>query len=182
MNDLEDELDELIHPPHHRAEIVFAVVSFVIAGVLALQWNGQITWVEGQPWSRQPGLWPTIAIGGMLIFGVFELAACIWRNMRNGGGDVLSEVGLWLKAGEYAVWFLLYVMITPKLGYLPATLLFTTALAWRLGYRGKALLLAPLLGLLIVVIFKAFLAVRIPGGDLYDLFPLAIRNFFVVYL
>ena len=42
--------------------------------------------------------------------------------------------------------------------------------------------MAPLLAVCIVVAFKAFLAVRIPGGAVYDIFPQAIRNFLVIYL
>ena len=46
----------------------------------------------------------------------------------------------------------------------------------------RALALAPLVAIAIVVVFKAFLAVRIPGGAVYDIFPQALRNFLVVYL
>lgn len=182
MSEIDDELKELMQPSHHRAEIVFAVVSFLVAGFLATQWSTQTTWVEGQAWGRQPGLWPLIAIGGMLVFGIGELVACILRNMRHGGGDVLDELGLWLKAAEYALWFMAYVLITPYLGYLPATLIFTTVLAVRLGYRGFMLWLAPLTGLGIVVVFKTLLSVRIPGGAIYEYLPGALRNLFIVYL
>jgi hypothetical protein len=176
------DLDDLVHPPHHRAEIVFAVVSFLVAVFLATQWSGQTVWAEGRPWSRQPGLWPLVAIVGMLVFGIGELIATVIRNKRNGGGDVLAEVGLWLRSAEYVVWFMAYVMITPWVGYLPTTMIFATVLAFRLGYRGRALALAPAVGVGIVLVFKTFLQVRIPGGALYDVFPPAIRNFLVVYL
>ena len=177
-----DDLSDLTHPPHHRAEIVFAVTAFAIALFLATQWSTQTTWVAGQPLGRQPGLWPAIAIVGMIVFGAGELVACLWRNIRRGGGNVLAEVGLWLSAVEYVAWFMAYVLLTPWIGYLPATVLFMTALALRLGYRGRAVTLAPLLALAIVVLFKALLSVRVPGGAVYDLFPQAIRNFLVIYL
>ena len=182
MSDTPPDLSELTHPPHHRAEVVFAVASFLVAVVLAALWSSQTAWIEGQDWSRQPGLWPLIAVAGMLVFGAGELIACLIRNARNGGGDVGAELGLWLKALEYAGWFLVYVTLTPWIGYLPATMLFTTLLALRLGYRGRALALAPLLSLGIVLMFKAGLSVRIPGGAVYDLFPQALRNFLVLYL
>ncbi|MCB1389652.1 MAG: tripartite tricarboxylate transporter TctB family protein [Rhodobacteraceae bacterium] len=182
MSDETHDLSELTHPPHHRAEIVFAVTSFLVAVFLALMWSSETTWIDGQAWSRQPGLWPMIAVVGMLVFGIGELGACLLRNLRRGGGDVMAELGLWLKAAEYVAWFMLYVLATPWLGYLPATMVFTTLLAFRLGYRGRILALSPLLGLAIVVVFKSFLAVRIPGGALYDLLPHALRNFLVIYL
>ena len=181
MSDDPNDLSDLTHPPHHRAEIVFAVVSFAIAGFLATQWSSQTTWIDGQAISRQPGLWSLIAIVGMLLFGAGELVACIRRNMRNGGGDVKAELGLWLRSAEYVAWFMAYVWMTPITGYLPTTVVFMTALAWRLGYRGKVLLRTPVLALLIVVLFKGFLSVRIPGGAIYDIFPHALRNFLVIY-
>jgi hypothetical protein len=176
------DLDALVHPPHHRAEIVFAVVSFLVAVFLASQWSSQTEWAARQPWSRQPGLWPLIAIAGMLVFGIGELIATLLRNARNGGGDVVAEVGLWIRSAEYVLWFMAYVLAVPYGGYLPTTMIFTTALAWRLGYRGRALALAPLVALGIVLVFKSFLQVRIPGGAVYDIFPQAIRNFLVIYL
>lgn len=181
MSDTHD-LSELIKPPHHRAEVVFAITSFLFAVVLATQWSTQTTWAAGQPWSRQPGLWPLIAITGMLVFGAGELVACILRNLRRGGGDALAEVLHWVAAAEYLLWYMAYVLATPWIGYLPATVLFATLLALRLGYRGALLLWAPLSGALIVLLFKGLLQVRIPGGALYELFPRAIRNALVLYL
>jgi len=173
---------DLIRPRHHRAEIVFALTAFAIALFLATQWSTQTAWFEGQRPGRQPGLWPLIAIGGMLLFGAAELTACILRNRRAGGGSATAEVAHWARSAEFLAWFLGYVLLVPWTGYLPATLLFCTALAFRLGYRGAMLALAPVMGALVVVIFKGFLSVRIPGGALYELFPPAIRNFLVLYL
>lgn len=175
-------LANLIRPRHHRAEIVFALASFAIALFLASQWPSQTTWFEGQRAGRQPGLWPLIAITGMLAFGTAELIACMVRNRRTGGAGALEEVAIWARTAEFLGWFLAYVLIVPWFGYLPATVLFCTALAFRLGYRGAMLWLAPLMGAVVVVLFKGFLSVRIPGGALYELFPRAVRNFLVLYL
>jgi len=180
MSDTHDPT-EMIRPPHHRAEIVFAVAAFLIAVALAAQWSSQTTWAEGRPWSRQPGLWPLIAIAGMLVFGAGELVACLWRNITRGGGSALAEVLHWLAAAEYLLWYMAYVLATPWIGYLPATVIFATLLALRVGYRGALLLWAPVSGALIVLLFKGLLSVRIPGGALYELFPRAIRNFLVIY-
>ena len=182
MSENPQQLSELIRPRHHRAEIVYALVSFAIALLLASQWPSQTAWFEGQPAGRQPGLWPLIAIAGMLIFGAGELLACLWRNRRSNGSKALPEVLHWAKAGEYLIWFLAYVYIVPWTGYLPATLVFCTLLAFRLGYRGRPLWLAPVVGAAIVILFKGILSVRIPGGAFYELFPQVIRNFLVLYL
>ena len=175
-------LSDLIRPRHQRAEIVFAVLSFAIALFLATQWTSQTAWSPGERAGRQPGLWPLIAIVGMLAFGIGELIACIMRNRKSGGGELAPELAMWARTGEYLAWFLAYVLIVPWTGYLPATLIFTLALAFRLGYRGRMLWLAALLAVTVVVLFKGFLSVRIPGGAVYELFPTAIRNFLVLYL
>lgn len=182
MTDSNNQLTRLIRPPHHRAELVYAVASFSVALGLAALWPTQTTWFEGQPAGRQPGLWPLIAIVGMLVFGLGELMASVWRNRYNSTGSAVAEVLHWVRASEYLVWFLLYVFLVPLGGYLPVTLVFCVTLAWRLGYRGRMLYAAALAAVVIVVIFKAFLSVRIPGGDLYEIFPQTIRNFLVLYL
>ncbi|MCC5999244.1 MAG: tripartite tricarboxylate transporter TctB family protein [Pararhodobacter sp.] len=182
--DTDQALADLLRPRHHRAEIVFALASFSVALFLASQWASQTTWFEGQRAGRQPGLWPLIAIVGMLAFGAAELVTCALRNRRAraGGDTALAEVAFWLRTAEFLGWFLAYVLIVPWTGYLPATLIFCTALAFRLGYRGGMLWLAPVMGAAVVVLFKGFLSVRIPGGAVYEVFPRAIRNFLVLYL
>lgn len=180
--DTDQALADLLRPRHHRAEIVFALASFGIALFLASQWASQTTWFEGQRAGRQPGLWPLIAIIGMLVFGTGELITCALRNRRANGSGALAEVAFWLRTAEFLAWFLAYVLIVPITGYLPATLIFCTALAFRLGYRGGMLWLAPVMGAVVVVLFKGFLSVRIPGGAFYEIFPRAIRNFLVLYL
>lgn len=182
MTEKPNKLSHLIRPKHHRAEIVFALVSFAVAILLALQWSDQTAWFDNQPAARQPGLWPLIAIVGMLVFGFGELIACIVRNLRHGEGSAWQETLQWAKAGEFLLWFLAYVWLVPWTGYLLATLLFCTSLAFRLGYRGKALFWAALVGIGIVILFKGVLSVRIPGGAFYELFPQGLRNFLVLYL
>lgn len=177
-----DRLHAALHPPHRPAEIVFAAASFAVALVLALRWGVDTTWIEGQPLRRQPGLWPAVAIGGMLAFGAAELAACLIRARRRGTAGLAAEVAGWLRAFEFLAWFMAYVWIVPLAGYLPGTVLFCVALTARLGYRGGWLWAAAATGAGIVVLFKAILAVRIPGGAAYELFPPAVRNFLVLYL
>lgn len=90
---------------------------------------------------------------------------------------------LWLMSIEYAFWFLGYVVIVPLLGYLFSTIVFFYALSFRAGYRERLLLMvAGILAVVIVVIFKGLLSVKIPGGLLYEAFPDAVRNFMILYL
>ena len=85
------------------------------------------------------------------------------------------------KAIEFAGWFLVYVLVVPTIGYLLATLLFCLLLTWRLGYRSKSrLVAAALTGLAVVLVFKSMLSVKIPGGEIYEFLPAALRNFMIL--
>ena len=126
----------------------------------------------------QPAFWPAIGVIGMTVFAALHLAS----NYRRGrlGAD-LEEAGVWLRSFEYLIWFMIYVFAVPVIGYLPATLTFAVALAFRAGYRNRWMAGAALLtGLGIVLVFKTLLAVKIPGGALYEHFPGALRNFMIV--
>jgi ribose/xylose/arabinose/galactoside ABC-type transport system permease subunit len=71
----------------------------------------------------------------------------------------------------------------PVVGYLPATLVFVPALSWRMGYRTRRMMGASVvMALAIVILFKGFLSVRIPGGAVYEYLPDGLRSFFILYL
>ena len=183
MGGKETDLNTLIEPRHHRAEILFGVLAFATALFLASQIGSQLVWKPGQVLARQPGLWSVIAIVGMLIFGLFELYHA-WRRNASGRGDsIAAEAVDWLRAIEFAGWFMAYVLAVPAIGYLPATLVFCLTLTLRLGYRGTRHILAALLtGLVTVILFKSLLSVKIPGGAVYEILPDALRNFMILYL
>jgi len=93
------------------------------------------------------------------------------------------EVLTWIRSLEFAGWFLAYAAIVPILGYLPATLAFALLLVARAGYRGaRTYLWAGLAALAIVLLFRAFLQVRLPAGAIYDHLPDGIRQVFLTYL
>ena len=94
--------------------------------------------------------------------------------------SVIGEISLWLRGLEFVGWFVIYVLTVRWAGYLPSTLVFCCALAWRLGYRSRRWLGAALLfGLCTVLIFKSALAVKIPGGTLYEVLPDGLRNLMI---
>lgn len=177
------DISELVEARHHRAEIVFGVLSLGFALVLATQIESQTTWVKGLELVRQPGFWPVVAIIGMTVFGIFEFA-CSWRRNKSGRGDSISgEVFHWIKALEYVAWFLAYTLLVPVAGYLPTTMVFSVLLTVRVGYRSKPMLLAALaVGVATVIVFKGFLSVKIPGAAVYEFLPDALRNFMILYL
>jgi hypothetical protein len=91
-------------------------------------------------------------------------------------------VAFWFRALEYVVWFLAYVMMVPRLGYLPSSIIFAIILTLRLGYRSPRMLLsAAVFGISVVLIFKTFLQVKVPGGAVYEYLPTAARSFMLTY-
>ena len=76
-----------------------------------------------------------------------------------------------------------YVLLVPQLGYLPSTILFMILLSFRAGYRSKNMLFtAACVAVFVVVLFKSFLQVKVPGGQAYEMLPDAIRSFMLTYL
>jgi hypothetical protein len=178
----EDEPRAGVAPRHHRAELLFGLAAFGLAAVLLARLGAETTWIEGEPLVRQPGFWPAISLGGMLLFGAAELFGT-WRRNRGRAGQPLGpEVLAWARGGEFALWFMAYVWVVPRIGYLPATLVFCPLLALRLGYRRPwTLLAAALTGLTVVVLFKTLLQVKIPGGAVYEALPAGLRNVMIQY-
>ena len=92
------------------------------------------------------------------------------------------EVGFWLRSLEYAPWFMAYVLAVPHLGYLPSTVIFTVLLAGRVGsHSWKAIGGAAVTGCVIVLAFKTFLQVKVPGGQPYEVLPDGLRAFMLTY-
>lgn len=159
-------------------DLVFAILFLAFSVFLLANIGEQTKWVSGTKIVSQPSFWPAISLGGMTLFGVLHLLGSALSPRINGR---LKEVGFWLRSLEYAVWFLAYVWLVPIIGYLPATLIFMPLMVFRAGYREKHLLLASIIvGFLIVVVFKSFLSVKIPGGMIYEYLPDAIRSFMLI--
>lgn len=167
--------------------ILFAVTFVACSALLLSQLPVETRFTSGKQLFAQPRFWPAASIGGMLLFGSFHFLSC-WRSRRATTASELAshqhstttEVLTWLRAVEYLAWFMVYVLAVPVIGYLPATVLFMLLLTLRQGYRSRAYLLsATLCGACIVLLFKTALAVKIPGGALYEFLPGALRNFLI---
>lgn len=161
-------------------DVVFSALFLLFAVFLLLQIETQITWLNNVRLFAQPGFWSIASVVGMSFFALLYFIGSVLscREHRNFG-----EVAVWIKSFEYALWFLVYVWMVPVAGYLPSTLLFVGLLALRTGYRDRVTFMAAgAAGFAIVVIFKAFLGVKIPGGALYSHLPDAMRGFMNLYL
>lgn len=167
--------------PPHRAELIFALAAFAVGLFLLTQIGSQVTWSSSRSLINQPGFWPVMAIFGMVIFGASEMIVSIRRFRNAAVGDIAEELIDWVKAIEFAGWFLVYVLAVPITGYLLSTLLFCVLLTWRLGYKSTPrLVAAALTGLAVVLVFKSMLSVKIPGGEIYEYLPAALRNFMIL--
>ncbi|OIQ31213.1 MAG: hypothetical protein BM562_09125 [Alphaproteobacteria bacterium MedPE-SWcel] len=164
----------------HRGQLLF-VLTFLTLSVLLMSVIGQQTaWVQKTAVFAQPRFWPAVAVAGMVVLSALHL----WRlPFRRIGRADLREVLKWAQALEYALWFMAYVLLVPLIGYLPVTLVFVPALARRMGYRSRRMrMIAVIFAGATVVLFKAVLAVRIPGAALYEFLPDAWRSFAILYL
>lgn len=163
-----------------RGQLLF-VLSFLTLSVLLLsQITQQTAWVNKTGLFAQPRFWPAVGVGGM----VFCTALHLWRlPFRRIERADLREALRWVAALEYALWFMVYVMLVPLIGYLPMTLIFVPLLAWRMGYRSLHMMaISAGFAVFTVLFFKGVLAVRIPGAVLYDYLPDAWRSFAILYL
>lgn len=161
-------------------DLVFAFGFFLLACLMLVVLPAQAKFLPGKELVGQPGFWPSIGVGMMVLFGGVHLVST-YNAPRLPGR--LREVMVWLRALEFVVWFIAYVLLVPRLGYLPATVLFAVILGVRLGYRSpRALLAAVLFALVVVLVFRAGLSVRLPAGALYQYLPDGLRNFAMIYL
>lgn len=171
-------LQDLFKRYRRPGDLVFAVTAVAFSLIMAISLPYQTTWGSGGLLS-QPAFWPYAAVYTMLGFSVLHLISSLVSTPLAGRW---AEVRLWARSLEYAGWFLAYVMLVPTLGYLPATVIFTVALAWRAGYRTRMpLIWAAVMGVAVVVVFRSLLHVKVPGGALYEYLPGALRSFMLTY-
>jgi hypothetical protein len=161
-----------------RGQLVFAFVFVALSLVLLLMIGDQTRWADGTRTSAQPRFWPGIALGAMVVLGGFHLAKLPWRRVTRYD---TAELRKWAAVLEYALWFMVYVFLVPILGYLPTTLVFVPLLSWRMGYRSRRMMgISVVFAVTVVILFKAFLSVKVPGGAVYEYLPGALRSFFIL--
>lgn len=160
-------------------ELTFALVFLAFAVFLWWHLGTEARWLRRLPWFQQPALWPSLAIYAMLAFGAVNLVQVLLKTPSEREG---RELWAWVRALEFAGWYLAYAYAVPVLGYLPATVLAMVALVWRLGLRSRAFMAAAVgFALGVVLLFKSGLRVGIPGGQLYALFPPEVQLFLSVW-
>ena len=173
-------LQDMFHRYRRPGDIVFAVLFFAFTLFLLTQIGSETKVVKRTKWFAQPSLWPTIAIWGMVAFSALHLISSVVSPRIPGRW---RELTFWLKSLEYVLYFLIYVVAVPWLGYLPSTILFTAVLALRTGFGApKLVVIAMMFGAVVAVVFRALLQVNIPAGRLYEHLPDTVRIFALTYL
>jgi len=169
---------DLFKRDRRSGDLVFAIFFLGFATFLLANIGNQTVWVKGTKLVSQPSFWPAISLGGMTLFALLHVVGSMLSPRIDGR---IKEVTFWLRSLEYVAWFLAYVWLVPIIGYLLSTLIFMPLLVFRAGYREKQyLLLSVVIGFLIVVVFKSFLSVKIPGGMIYEYLPDALRSFMLI--
>ena len=175
-----ESLRRLLGQPRPPGSLLFAVLFLALSLFLLSNLGTETTWVERAKLFAQPAFWPAIALAGM---AAFSLVHCLGVLLSHRDEGRWKEALLWLRATEYVLWFMIYVLIVPPIGYLPATVVFVFFLCLRAGYRDlKSLGSAVLVAAVIVVFFKSFLKVKVPGGQIYEYLPDSLRTFMLTYL
>lgn len=163
-----------------RGQLIFAIVFLALSVLLLSQIGSQTKWVEKTKFFAQPRFWPAVGLLGMVVLGGLHLYRMPWWHSTRYDW---WETRKWAVVLEFAGWFMAYVVLVPLIGYLPVTMAFVPALAWRMGYRERRMLIiCVVFAVFVVLLFKAFLGVKIPGGALYEFLPGAMRSFFILYL
>lgn len=106
-----------------------------------------------------------------------------WRVRFRQPVEMSFEASKWLAALEFVGWFIAYTLAVPVLGYLVSTLIFGTALPWRMGYRGPRWMgICLATSLAIVLVFRTGLQIKTPVNIwLYDLLPDEARGFMLTW-
>jgi hypothetical protein len=159
-------------------DIVFAWAFLAISVFLLSQLANETAINSSGKLYARPYFWPAISLSGMALFAALHLVGSILSERIEGRW---REILFWVRSIEYALWFLAYAMIVPTIGYLLSSIILLVLLVIRVGYYDKKSIgYAALAALVIVVIFKAFLRVKLPSGAVYEYLPDAIRQFMMV--
>ncbi len=168
-------------------EKAFAILMAMLSAFLLYSIPHETQWFGGMAVSKQPRFWPAMCIIGLSLFA-FGYGFSVWLKAaardQLDSTDTHAEMGEmqhWLRPIEFVVYFLVYVMAVPWLGYLLATLAYFLLMTLRMGYRKKSMLWVSLAtGLLIVLVFKTLLQVKISSGAWYDLLPDSWATFMII--
>ena len=173
-------------------QLVFALAFLAVAILLLALIGEETAWKKGTKLAAQPRFWPAVSLSAMVFFAALHLRGLLGRrarqDMRALGAPPHSwpadrrEARHWSRGLEFVAWFAALIVLVPLVGFAPTAVGFAVALTLRLGYPRRTAWIAAGFAILTVIVFKAGLSVRIPGGALYEWLPGAARNVAILYL
>lgn len=107
----------------------------------------------------------------------------LWRKRFLLPTRATYEFSQYVAALEFVVYFIVYTLAVPILGYLFSTIILGTFLTYRLGYRSvKWISISLATSFAIVLLFRTFLQIKTPVSIwAYDQLPTAWRAFMLTY-
>ncbi|GHA61931.1 hypothetical protein GCM10008927_29250 [Amylibacter ulvae] len=160
-------------------DIVFAWFFFALSVFLLTQILDQTAYKSSGKLFSQPRFWPAVSLTGMTFFAALHLLASGLSERIEGRW---KEVIVWGASLEYAGWFILYAFAIPYIGYLGGTILFAVLLVFRVGYRNRAIFIGAVCSAIVTVLmFKTFLQVKLPAGQIYNALPDGLRQIMLTY-
>jgi putative tricarboxylic transport membrane protein len=153
-----------------KGEIVFFVICVAFFGFMF--YEGLDLAGQGRSGEIGSGLWPLLALGASALFSVALLISSVKKSRREGAAEertpeAISETKRQRVIVALSVaCFLVYLVVTPWIGFILSTLIYIPAFALALGERRRwVLFVSPfLLTAIIVAVFAKFITIPFPKG------------------
>lgn len=206
-------VDDLLAFRRGRGDLAFSAIMVVVAGFFlvafffAAGWDSrnlpedlgtymlrQLGLLEGEGRMtrfgrilRQGWVMPAICLAILVPAALLNLRKSWlthqWCKRFRQPLDMSYEASKWLSALEFVAWFIAYTLAVPVLGYLVSTLIFGTALPWRMGYRGWRWFGICLgTSFAIVLLFRTGLQIKTPVNIwLYSFLPDGAQGFMLTW-
>ena len=154
-----------------KGEIIFSVVCIAFFGFMLFETFELLG--QGRPGEVGSGLWPFMALAISTLLSVLILIANIRKSKAGGPGaqELTAEAIAAKRRARITVTlsivcFITYIIVTPWIGFIIATLLYILVFALVLGERRRwVLAIAPVLMTAVIMgVFAKFITIPFPKG------------------
>jgi putative tricarboxylic transport membrane protein len=154
-----------------KGEIIFSAVCIAFFGFMLFETFELLG--QGRPGEVGSGLWPFMALAISTLLSVLILIANIRKSKAGGPGaqELTAEAIAAKRRARITVTlsivcFITYIIVTPWIGFIIATLLYILVFALVLGERRRwVLAIAPVLMTAVIMgVFAKFITIPFPKG------------------
>jgi putative tricarboxylic transport membrane protein len=154
-----------------KGEIIFSVVCIAFFGFMLFETFELLG--QGRPGEVGSGLWPFMALAISTLLSVLILIANIRKSKAGGPGaqELTAEAIAAKRRARITVTlsivcFITYIIVTPWIGFIIATLLYILVFALVLGERRRwVLAISPVLMTAVIMgVFAKFITIPFPKG------------------